>query len=133
MSGFGDAEDNAAMLVRFPAALAVLEASWTTFHIGVPNGPIVYGTKGRSCSNGDDIRVYAERGAKGPSSVEKGDFFPRDARRSREEFLHHLETSDPLHPTLDSPINLATMAILDAGIRSAKNGAAAPVGKPPYR
>src|SRR5580704_2322392 len=34
-SGFGSAEDNAAMLLRFPAAIAVLEASWTTFHAGV--------------------------------------------------------------------------------------------------
>ena len=55
MSGFGDAEDNAAMLVRFPAALAVLEASWTTFHIGVPNGPIVYGTHGTIVLDGADI------------------------------------------------------------------------------
>jgi hypothetical protein len=34
-----------------------------------------------------------------------------------EEFIHLLDTGEPLHPTLDYPINLAAMAILDAGIR----------------
>ena len=46
LSRFGDADDNAAMLVRFPDAMAVLEATWTTFHAGIPHGPIVFGTKG---------------------------------------------------------------------------------------
>jgi predicted dehydrogenase len=132
-SGFGTAEDNAAMLLRFPSALSVLEASWTTFHSGIPNGRILYGTKGTLVANGDEIQVYADRDSREPSAVEKGDPLPRGRATIAEEFLHHLETSEPLHPTLDAPINLATMAILDAGIQSAKNGAAAPVGKPPYR
>jgi predicted dehydrogenase len=129
MSGFGDAEDNAAMLLRFPSAMAVLEASWTTFHSGVANGPILYGTKGTIVLNGDDILVYRERGAKTPSFIEKGDPLPAGRSTIGEEFLHHLETGEPLHPTLDFAINLATMAILDAGIKSAEQGATAPVEK----
>ena len=39
-----------------------------------------------------------------------------------EEFIHHLETGEPLHPTLDMHQNLEVMAILDAGIRSANSG-----------
>ncbi len=39
-----------------------------------------------------------------------------------EEFVHHLETGEPLHPTLQLEHNLETMAILDAGIRSAVSG-----------
>jgi len=123
MSGFGTAEDNAAMLVRFPSALAVLEASWTTFHIGVANGPIIYGTHGTIVLDGADIKIYRERGAKTPTSVEKGDSLPQGRSTIAEEFIHHLETGEPLHPTLDYPINLAAMAILDAGIRSAEAGA----------
>ena len=120
MSGFGNAEDNAAMLLRFPKAIAILEASWTTFHIGVANGPILYGTKGTIVVDGADILVYRDRGAKAPSVVEKGEPLPRGRATIGEEFLHHLETGDPLHPTLAYPINLAAMAILDAGMKSAE-------------
>lgn len=127
MSGYGTAEDNAAMLVRFPHALAMLDASWTTFHVGVPNGPIIYGTKGTIVVNGADILIYSERGAKSPTSVEKGEPLPVGRATIAEEFLHHIETGEPLHPTLAYPINLATMAILDAGIKSADKGAAEPV------
>jgi len=127
MSGFGTAEDNAAMLLRFPSAIAILEASWTTFHRGVANGPILYGTKGTIVVDGADILVYRDRGAKAPSVVEKGEPLPQGRATIGEEFLHHLETGDPLHPTLAYPINLAAMAILDAGMKSAEAGAAAPV------
>jgi predicted dehydrogenase len=127
MSGFGTADDNAAMLLRFPSAIAILEASWTTFHRGVANGPILYGTKGTIVVDGADILVYRDRGAKAPSVVEKGEPLPQGRATIGEEFLHHLETGDPLHPTLAYPINLAAMAILDAGIKSADKGAAAPV------
>jgi len=126
-SGFGTAEDNAAMLLRFPSAMAILEASWTTFHSGVPNGPILYGTKGTIVVDGSDILVYRDRGAKAPSFVETGDPLPEGRATIAEEFIHHLETGDPLHPTLDYPINLATMAILDAAIQSAEKGMAEPV------
>jgi len=45
-SHWGDAEDNAVIVVRFPDAMALLEGSWTTLDHGVPTGPIVYGTTG---------------------------------------------------------------------------------------
>ena len=131
MSGFGEAEDNAAMLLRFPSAMAILEASWTTFHSGVANGPILYGTKGTIVVEGGDVLVYRDRGVRTPSFIEKGDPLPAGRATIGEEFLHHLETGEPLHPTLDFPLNLATMAILDAGIKSAEQGAAAPVEKTP--
>jgi predicted dehydrogenase len=127
MSGFGDADDNGAMLLRFPKAMAILEGSWTTFHRGVPNGPILYGTKGTIVVDGSDILVYRDRGAKTPSFVERGEPLPRGRATIGEEFLHHLETGDPLHPTLDFPINLAAMTILDAGLKSAETGALARV------
>jgi predicted dehydrogenase len=123
----GDAEDNAALLVRFPAALALLEASWTTFHAGIPSGPIVYGTNGTMVVDGADIRIYGERGAAAPSLVETGPPLPLGQATIGEAFLHHLETGTPLHPTLDLDLNLATVAILDAGQRSAASGAVIPV------
>jgi predicted dehydrogenase len=127
VSGFGTAEDNAALLLRLPSAIAVLEASWTTFHSGVPNGPIVYGSDGTIVVDGAEVLVYRDRGSKTPSSVEKGDPLPPGRATIAEEFLHHVETGDALHPTLAFPINLAAMAILDAGIVSAEKGVVAPV------
>jgi predicted dehydrogenase len=38
-SQWGNAEDNAAMLIRFPGAMALLEGSWTTRDHGVPMVP----------------------------------------------------------------------------------------------
>jgi hypothetical protein len=37
------------------------------------------------------------------------------------EMIHHLESGEPLHPTLQLPLNLEVMAILDAGIRAANS------------
>jgi predicted dehydrogenase len=127
LSAFGTADDNAAMLLRFPSAIALLEASWTTFHSGVTGGPIIYGTHGTIVVDGTDVLVYREQGANTPSFVEKGEPLPQGRATIGEEFVHHLETGEPLHPTLDLPLNLATSAILDAGMRSADSGAAEPV------
>ena len=38
------------------------------------------------------------------------------------EVIHHLQTGEPLHETLQVDFNLEAMAILDAGIRSAQSG-----------
>jgi predicted dehydrogenase len=125
----GDAEDNATLLLRFPSAIAVLEASWSTFHRGVSNGPIVFGTEGTIVIDGDDILIYRERGATAPTRVERGDPLPVGRATIAEEFLHHLETGEALHPTLAPPLNLAAMAILDAGIKSAEKGAVEQVAR----
>jgi predicted dehydrogenase len=117
------------MLVRFPSAMAVLEASWTTFHSGIPNGPILYGSEGTIVVDGADIFIYRDRDSKAPTLIEKGSPAPKGRSNIAEEFFHHLETGEPMHPTLEAPINLATMAILEAGIRSAETGAATPVAK----
>ena len=120
----GTADNNAALLLRYPAAIAIIEASWTIFHSGVANGPIIQGTHGTIVVDGPDILIYRERGATTPSQVEQGDPLPPGRATIAEEFLHHIETGEPLHPTLDLPLNLAVTSILDAGARSAETGAA---------
>src|SRR5690606_3937453 len=75
-SPFGSAEDNAAMLVRFPQAMAILEATWTTFHAGVPTGPIVYGTHGTIVVDRKTASVFKERGNPEPTQVHAGDPLP---------------------------------------------------------
>ncbi len=126
-SQFGDAEDNAAMLIRFPAAMAVIEASWTTLHNGVANGPLIYGTHGTIVVDGDNVLLYADRASDTPKQVFTGDPLPPGRGTIAEEFLHHVETGAALHPTLAMPLNLATAAMLEAGARSAASGRAEPV------
>ena len=122
MNGFGTAEDNAVLLLRFPSAIAILEASWTNFHGGVASGPIIHGTHGTIVVDGADVLIYQQRGVNTPTRIERGDPLPAGRATIGEEFLHHLETGEPLHPTLDLKLNLAAVAILDAGSRSAENG-----------
>ena len=119
-STYGDAEDNGLVMVRFPKAVAILEGSWTTPHRGIPTGPIVYGSEGVLVCDGagnGTISVY-RKGTDTPT-VYEGGALPKGRENIAREFIHHLETGEPLHPTLDVPVNIDAMAILDAGLRSA--------------
>ncbi|MCL4863738.1 MAG: Gfo/Idh/MocA family oxidoreductase [Caldilineaceae bacterium] len=119
-SHWGDAEDNAVILVRFPSALALLEGSWTTIDHGVSPGPIVYGVTGtlvvESKQNPPVVRI--ERGH-GDTQIITPDPLPQGRHDIAHEVIHHLETGDPLHPTLEVAFNVEAQAILDAGLRSA--------------
>jgi len=122
-SHWGDAEDNAAMLVRFPSAMGLYEGSWTTWDHGVPPGPIVYGTKGTlviESREGKQI-VRLERGH-GDTTTYEPEPLPEGRDQVPGEFIHHLDTGEPLHPTIEMMFNLEVMAILDAGVRSAASG-----------
>jgi predicted dehydrogenase len=57
-----------------------------------------------------------------PDRIVFGEPLPGGRATLAEEFVHHLETGEPLHPTLQLGHNLEAMAILDAGIRSAASG-----------
>ena len=122
-SQWGDADDNAAVIVRFPTAMAILEGSWTTLDHGVPTGPIVYGATGTLVvdSYGKTQTVRLERGH-GQTTVVDLVPLPEGRTNVVEEFLHHLETGEPLHVTLGVSFNLEALAILDAGLRSASSG-----------
>jgi predicted dehydrogenase len=122
-SQWGDADDNGAMIVRFPSAMALLEGSWTTWHHGVPTGPIVYGTTGTLVVESRDGKpvVRLERGH-GQTTIYESEPLPEGRQQVPGEFIHHLETGEPLHPTLEMMFNLEVMAILDAGVRSAESG-----------
>lgn len=120
----GDAEDNATLLLRFGRAVGTIEASWTSFHNGVPNGPIVMGTHGTLVVDGPNVLVFKERGAAVPTRIDQGVPLPEGRATIGEEMLHHIETGAALHPTLDIALNRQAVAILDAGRRAADSGAA---------
>ena len=122
-SPFGDADDNGAMIVRFPSAMGLFEGTWTTYDHGVGGGPIVYGTEGtlvmESCGGAPVVR---EEHGGGKTTIHKAEPLPEGRHNIAHEYVHHLDTGEPVHPTLDMHFNLDAMAILDAGIRSADSG-----------
>lgn len=123
-SQYGDADDNAVITVRFPKALAILEATWSCVDHGIPTGPILYGDRGTLVvERGPERQVVKIARGKGsePEYVE-GDPLPEGRETLAKEVLHHLETGEAPHPTIESQFNLAAQAILDAGIRSARSG-----------
>jgi len=77
-SPFGDADDNGAMLVRFPSAMGLFEGSWTTWDHGVPYGPIVYGTEGTLVVETRDGRqVVREEHGRGRTTIHEPDPLPQ--------------------------------------------------------
>jgi predicted dehydrogenase len=122
-SPYGDAEDNAIVSVRFPTALALLEATWTTLDHGVPTGPILYGESGTMVveRSGSEQVIRLLRGKGSEPQLIKGDPLPPGRATLAEEFVHHLATGEPLHETLRVDFNLEAMAILDAAMRSVKS------------
>ena len=127
-SHWGEADDNAMMMVRFPSAMAVFEGSWTTHHHGVPPGPIVHGTEGTLVVDTHDGQpvVRVERGH-GETALHPAAPLPEGQTTVAEAFIHHLDTGEPVHTTLEMMFNLEAMAILDAGVRSAESSALAVV------
>ncbi|HUT01166.1 MAG TPA: Gfo/Idh/MocA family oxidoreductase [Phycisphaerae bacterium] len=122
-SPFGDADDNGAMIVRFPAAMGLFEGTWTTHHHGVGGGPIVYGTGGTLVMESrDGEAIVRQEHAGGKTTLHQADPLPADRCDIAHEYVHHLETGEAVHPTLDMMLNLDAMAILDAGVRSAESG-----------
>ncbi len=123
-SQWGEAEDNAVILVRFPQAMALMEGSWTTHEHGVSPGPIVYGVDGTLVierPKGGAERVRIEK-AGGQSATHEVEPLPVGAQNIAQAYIHHLDSGEALHPTLDLAFNLEVMAILDAGARAADSG-----------
>jgi predicted dehydrogenase len=123
-SPFGSIEDNAAMLVRFPTAMGILEASWTCVDHGVPAGPILHGATGTIVVDGQAPQhsLWIARGRDRAIEPIAPDPFPGGRDTVAKELLHHLQTGEPVHETLQAGFNLEVTAILDAGIRSVRSG-----------
>ena len=122
-SQWSDADDNGAILVRFPSAMGILEGTWSTWDPGVPGGPIVYGTTGTLVVEQRDGQpvVRLERG-KGDTTVYECEPLPQGREQVPGELIRHLDTGGRVHATLDMNFNMEVMAILDAGVRSAQSG-----------
>ncbi len=123
-SHYGSADDNAFIAVRFPRTMAILEATWSCVDHGIPTGPILYGDRGTMVverTGGQQVVKLIEGKGAEPRLV-PGDPLPEGRDTLAREIIHHLETGEPIHETMEAGFNLDAQAILDAGIRSASSG-----------
>ena len=123
-SQWGAAEDNAAMLIHHPSSITVSQASWTTRGQGF-NNPIVYGTEGTLVAVYDP-KIHSKGHVRFENGFENKIIEAQPIEEGRRnialEYIHHLESGEPLHHTLTSQFNVNVMAALDAGIRSTNSG-----------
>lgn len=123
-SQWGDAEDNAAMLVRYSDAFANIESSWTTYKDIYPvDKPVIYGTKGIILSEEVDgkgvVKIIGPSGSIEILAPEELGYKLNDISCA---YVHHMDTGEPLHETLQPEFNIDALAVLDAGIRSSQSG-----------
>jgi len=66
--------------------------------------------------------VFKTRGSSTPDTVYTAEPLPEGRTDIAQEVIHHLDTGEALHPTLQFNLNYEAMQILDAGIRSTASG-----------
>lgn len=122
-SHWGDAEDNAVMVARFPDAVGLFEGSWSTLDHGGRKGMVIYGTTGTMIpeEQADTPIVRIERGGDRSERIPAKPL-PEGRHTLAHEVFGYLEGQHGLHPTLEMGFNLEVMAILDAGLRSSRSG-----------
>ncbi len=117
---FTAADDYGAITAKFPSAVAHIEGSWTTIHPGAPNGPIVCGLEGTIAvdqENQKEVRLFKTHRTSDAQIIPVAPL-PEGRANIGQEVIHCLDTGDALHPTLDLPVNIGAMMVLDAGLRS---------------
>ena len=121
-SKWGDAEDNAGMLVMYDDCFATIEGTWTAPGVAVPPGPEVFGTKGviRCERDGDAVNLRHFDMYGKSREIEKMDF-EEQPNNIAEAFINYMD-GRPLPSMVQLETNLNALAILDAGVRSANSG-----------
>ncbi len=120
---FGDAEDNAVLVARYPNAFAVLEASWSQGG-SVPSGPILVGTEGALTIVQREGKNLVLLTRNGKEEFIGADPLPEHFRSGVDHFLSALLEGTPLHETVSPEFNVGVQAILEAGMIAARTGTA---------
>ena len=113
-------DDNAIVIMRYPHAFGVAEASWTQV-VGYAEGanPVAYGTGGSlAVASGS---VVLQRPGQDKETIAPP---PTEAphRNAAEYFLHCLETGQPIEGFCSAQVSRDAQEILEAGLRSADTG-----------
>ncbi|MGD9518867.1 MAG: Gfo/Idh/MocA family protein [Armatimonadota bacterium] len=117
---FGDTEDNAVVLVRYPRAFAILEATWTQHGSPPPNGPIVWGSEATAYVSGQNQIALLRDGQEEQMEATELPVEPSGPAH----FVACLREGREFHQVVGLAHNLQVMAILDAGLQAAREGRA---------
>ncbi len=126
-----DCADNAAAIVEYPDKLAVLGGTWTTPNRFMASGPAVI------CEGGV---IWCAKEADGTPTVRAMDIYGNDVPVPEYEqdealtdmvcnYVSHVEKGTPIHTPAQLSMNLQVMSLLDACIRSAREGRQVEAGK----
>ncbi len=112
-------DDNAMVVMRYPHAFGVAEASWTqTVGYATPN-PVAYGTGGSLAIQGG--KLLLQEPDKQPQTIDPPP--TRSPRRSGPEYLIHcIESGEPMEGYCSPRVSRDAQEILEAGLRSADSG-----------
>lgn len=126
-------DDNAILLLRYPGAMAVIEATWTAAGPVLDSGPVLYGRDGTlvarrqpprgegqaAASHGDILHVSRDE-PEGRSLVPPP--LPEGERTAVEYFLTCLAAERPIEGLVSLAVGRDTQEILEAGLRAARTG-----------
>jgi predicted dehydrogenase len=132
------AEDNAIVVLRYPRALALLEASWTQIGGEPAFAMTVYGDAGTLIVH--QARASREGQTAGAGSVQivtregsrqiEPPPLPPDARDGPTYFLSRLQAGQPIEGLCDPEIGRDAQEIIEAALRSAASGRQEVVPRP---
>ena len=117
------AEDNAVLVLSYPRALALTEASWTQIGKLTAYQPAIYGTRGTLLVEPRlGGRLWLATAAQ-PDGVEVALAKPAPEQQSASAcFLHALATGQPFPELCQDRHGRDAQEILEAGLRSARSG-----------
>jgi predicted dehydrogenase len=113
-------DDNAIIVMKYPHAFAVAEASWTqTVPYAEASNPVAYGTGGSlAVSKGN---VIWQRPGVEPVTISPPELVA-PYRNGPEYFLHCLENQQPVEGFCSPKVSRDAQEILEAGLRSSDTG-----------
>jgi predicted dehydrogenase len=112
-------DDSAMIVMKYPHAFGVAEASWTqTVPYATPN-PVAYGTEGSLVVTGDTLQLQ-KPGKAVETITPPPTEFPR--RNGPEYFVHCLESGEPVTGFCSMELSRDAQEILEAGKRAADTG-----------
>lgn len=125
-------DDNAVLLLRYPRAMAVIEATWTAAGPVPDGGPTISGRDGTlvvrrrlARHEGDEDEVgFIERLTRERPDGEQFEPppLPEGERTAVEHFLSSLAADRPFLPLVSQQIGRDTQEILEAGLRADRDG-----------
>lgn len=127
-----DVDDNAVLVLRYPGAMAVIDATWTASGPAPDAGPVFMGRDGTLVVRGKKALREGEIAARGvvervsdahPDGVVlPARALPASSSSATEHFLACLKTDQPFDEIVSWQVGLDTQEILEAGLQAAREG-----------